>query len=80
MKIKHRKLPGALALAMAIGCVQAQESVRRFLPGRSLRPREHLNVGGPFVRASVPALKAVVEYLKSVRRYPNAPAEGLTKF
>jgi hypothetical protein len=65
---------------MVIGRVQAQKRVRRFLPWRIPRPHEDLNVGGLFVWASAPALKAAKEYLKSVKKYPNSPAERLTKF
>ena len=41
---------------------------------------EDLNVFGLFPIASEPALKAVEEYLASVKKYPNPPAPNVTQF
>ena len=41
---------------------------------------EDLNVFGLFPIASEPALKAVEEYLVSVKTYPNPPAPNVTQF
>lgn len=43
-------------------------------------PHEDLIVAGLFGWAGEPALKAVEEYLGSVKKYPNPPAPNLTKF
>ncbi len=45
-----------------------------------LDPHEDLVVGGLFGWVSEPALKAVEEYLGSVRKYPNPPAPNITRF
>jgi arylsulfatase len=41
---------------------------------------EDLNVFGLFPIAAEPALKAVEEYLASVKKYPNPPAPNVTQF
>jgi arylsulfatase len=43
-------------------------------------PHEDLVVGGMFGWVSGPALKAVEEYLGSVKKYPNPPAPNITQF
>ena len=43
-------------------------------------PHEDLIVGGMFGWVSGPALKAVEEYLASVKKYPNPPAPNITRF
>jgi arylsulfatase len=43
-------------------------------------PHEDLVVGGMFGWVSGPALKAVNEYLESVKKYPNPPAPNITQF
>jgi arylsulfatase len=43
-------------------------------------PHEDLIVGGMFGWTSGPALKAVEEYLATVKKYPNPPAPNITKF
>ena len=43
-------------------------------------PHEDLVVGGLFSWVSGPALKAVDEYLETVKKYPNPPAPNITKF
>jgi len=43
-------------------------------------PHEDLVVGGLFGWVSGPALKAVEEYLESVKKYPNPPAPNITQF
>jgi arylsulfatase A-like enzyme len=43
-------------------------------------PHEDLVVGGMFSWVTEPALKAVDEYLASVKIYPNPPAPNLTRF
>jgi hypothetical protein len=43
-------------------------------------PHEDLVVGGLFGWVSGPALKAVEEYLESVKKYPNPPAPNITRF
>ena len=43
-------------------------------------PHEDLVVGGLFGWVSGPALKAVEEYLASVKKYPNPPAPNITRF
>jgi hypothetical protein len=37
-------------------------------------------VGGLFVWAMAPALKAVEEYKETLKKYPNPPAANMTKF
>jgi arylsulfatase len=43
-------------------------------------PHEDLVVGGMFTWVTGPALKAVDEYLESVKKYPNPPAPNITRF
>jgi hypothetical protein len=43
-------------------------------------PHEDLIVAGLFGWVSEPALKAVEEYLASVKKYPNPPAPNITQF
>ena len=43
-------------------------------------PHEDLNVFGLFPFAAEPAIKAVEEYLSSVKEYPNPPAPNVTQF
>jgi len=43
-------------------------------------PHEDLVVGGLFSWVSGPALKAVDEYLETVKKYPNPPAPNITQF
>jgi arylsulfatase len=43
-------------------------------------PHEDLVVGGLFGWVSDPALKAVEEYLASVKKYPNPPPPNITQF
>ena len=43
-------------------------------------PHEDLVVGGLFGWVSGPALKAVDDYLVSVKKYPNPPAPNITRF
>jgi hypothetical protein len=43
-------------------------------------PHEDLNVFGLFPFTAEPALKAVEEYLASVKKYPNPPAPNVTQF
>jgi arylsulfatase len=43
-------------------------------------PHEDLIVGGLYGWVSGPALKAVEEYLASVKKYPNPPAPNITQF
>jgi arylsulfatase A-like enzyme len=43
-------------------------------------PHEDLVVGGMFSWVSGPALKAVEEYLETVKKYPNPPAPNITQF
>jgi arylsulfatase A-like enzyme len=43
-------------------------------------PHEDLVVAGLFGWVSEPALKAVEEYLASVKKYPNPPAPNITQF
>jgi hypothetical protein len=43
-------------------------------------PHEDLNVFGPYPIAAEPALKAVDEYLASVKKYPNPPSPNITQF
>jgi arylsulfatase len=43
-------------------------------------PHEDLVVAGLFAWVSGPALKAVEEYLASVKKYPNPPAPNITRF
>jgi len=43
-------------------------------------PHEDLVVGGLFSWVTEPALKAVEEYLASVKKYPNPPAPNITQF
>jgi arylsulfatase A-like enzyme len=43
-------------------------------------PHEDLVVGGLFGWVADPALKAVDEYLESVKKYPNPPAPNITQF
>ena len=43
-------------------------------------PHEDLQVGGLFAWVGAPALKAVVEYKETLKKYPNPPAANATKF
>ena len=43
-------------------------------------PHEDLVVGGLFSWVSGPALKAVDEYLETIKKYPNPPAPNITQF
>lgn len=43
-------------------------------------PHEDLVDGGLFGWVSAPALKAVEEYLETVKKYPNPPAPNITQF
>ena len=43
-------------------------------------PHEDLDVAGLFAWAAAPPLKAVEEYKKTLKKYPNPPAANLTKF
>ncbi len=43
-------------------------------------PHEDLNLGGNFVWAMSPALKAVLKYEESLKKYPNPPAANVTNF
>lgn len=43
-------------------------------------PHEDLDVGGIYVWALLPALKAVEEYEARVKKYLNPPAPNMTKF
>ena len=43
-------------------------------------PHEDLVIGGMFSWISGPALKAVAEYLATVKKYPNPPAPNITQF
>jgi hypothetical protein len=43
-------------------------------------PHEDLVVGGLFGWVAGPALKAVEEYLESVKKYPNPPPPNITQF
>jgi len=43
-------------------------------------PHEDLVVGGLFSWVTGPALKAVDEYLETVKKYPNPPAPNITQF
>lgn len=43
-------------------------------------PHEDLNVSGNFIWAMEPALKAVMEYEESLKKYPNPPAANVTNF
>lgn len=43
-------------------------------------PHEDLIVAGMFGWAAGPALKAVEQYLQSVKKYPNPPAPNITRF
>jgi len=43
-------------------------------------PHEDLVIGGLFSWVTGPALKAVDEYLETVKKYPNPPAPNITQF
>jgi hypothetical protein len=43
-------------------------------------PHEDLIVGGMVSWTTGPALKAVEEYLASVKKFPNPPAPNITRF
>jgi hypothetical protein len=43
-------------------------------------PHEDLVDGGLFGRVSRPALKAVDDYMASVKKYLNPPAPNITRF
>ena len=43
-------------------------------------PREELNVAGLYGWSGDPILEAVVEYERSVKKYPNPPAPNITRF
>ena len=43
-------------------------------------PHEDLIVGGLFGWVSGPALKAVEEYLETLKKYPNPPSPNITQF
>ncbi len=43
-------------------------------------PHEDLNVSGNFIWAMEPALKAVIEYEATLKKYPNPPAANVTNF
>ncbi len=43
-------------------------------------PHEDLIVAGMFSWVSEPSLKAVAEYMASVKKYPNPPAPNITQF
>lgn len=43
-------------------------------------PHEDLKVAGMFDWVSEPALKAVGEYLASVKKFPNPPAPNISQF
>jgi arylsulfatase len=43
-------------------------------------PREDVNLGGVYPFVWQPALKAVKDYMESVKKYPNPPAPNITRF
>jgi hypothetical protein len=71
-------LGGAIGLTVASAMMYFVFGPKGF--NIEMDPHEDLVVAGLFGWTSGPALKAVEEYLASVKKYPNPPAPNITQF